>query len=200
MSLILLGAQEISWPWSTLGRATQNVHQLKGRINFHILTLILATWATLASLLHLWDACFQLWNANNKSACLLGLMRGSKGKKGWELWAPHTQETPATTLGFLSHSILSKPNIRINTGNTRNLPSVSFTSFALLTTSFSRGLDGKEYACNAGGPGSIPGLGRSPGEGHGYPFQNSCLENSMDRGAWWATVQRIAMNQTWLSI
>ena len=45
--------------------------------------------------------------------------------------------------------------------------------------------DGKESACNAGGPGSIPGLGRSPGEENGYPFQYSCLENSMDRGAWW---------------
>ena len=46
---------------------------------------------------------------------------------------------------------------------------------------------GKEYACNAGNLGSIPGLGRSPGEGNGYPLQYSCLENSMDRGAWQAT-------------
>ena len=37
--------------------------------------------------------------------------------------------------------------------------------------------------------GSIPGLGRSPGGGHGNPFQCSCLENPMDRGAWWATVE-----------
>jgi len=42
-------------------------------------------------------------------------------------------------------------------------------------------------------PGSIfPKLGRSPGEGNGYPLQYSCLENSMDRGAWWATVHRVA--------
>ena len=47
---------------------------------------------------------------------------------------------------------------------------------------------GKESACNAGDPGSIPGLGRSPGEGHGNPLQYSCLENPMDRGAWWAAV------------
>ena len=46
------------------------------------------------------------------------------------------------------------------------------------------GSDGKEAACNAGDPGSIPGLGRCPGEGNGYPFQYSCLENPMDRGAW----------------
>ena len=47
--------------------------------------------------------------------------------------------------------------------------------------------DGKESACNAGDPGSIPKLRRSPGEGTGYPLQYSCLENSKDRGAWWAT-------------
>ena len=44
--------------------------------------------------------------------------------------------------------------------------------------------NGKESACNAGDPGSIPGSGRSPGEGNGNPFQYSCLESSMDRGAW----------------
>ena len=43
--------------------------------------------------------------------------------------------------------------------------------------------DGKESACNAGDPGSIPGSGRAPGEGNGYPLQYSCLENPMDRGA-----------------
>ena len=49
---------------------------------------------------------------------------------------------------------------------------------------FLGGLDSKESACNAGDPGSIPGSGRSPGEGNGYPLQYSCLENPMDRGAW----------------
>ena len=48
------------------------------------------------------------------------------------------------------------------------------------------GSDGKESACNAGDPGSIPGSGRSPGEENGYPLQYSCLENAMDRGAWQA--------------
>ena len=49
---------------------------------------------------------------------------------------------------------------------------------------FLGGSDGKESACNAGDPGLIPGLGRSPGEGNGYPLQFSCLKNSMDRAAW----------------
>ena len=53
---------------------------------------------------------------------------------------------------------------------------------------FPGGSNSKEYACNAGDLGLIPRLGRSLGEGNGYPLQHSCLENSMDRGAWQATV------------
>ena len=53
---------------------------------------------------------------------------------------------------------------------------------------FPGGSDGKESACNAGDPGLTPESGRSPGEGNGNPPQYSCLENSADRGAWWATV------------
>ena len=55
--------------------------------------------------------------------------------------------------------------------------------------SFPDGSEGKEFACNAGDLGSIPGLGRSPGEGNGNPLHYSCLENPMDGGAWRATVQ-----------
>ena len=53
-------------------------------------------------------------------------------------------------------------------------------------------LVGKESACTAGDPDSIPGLGRFPGEGNSNPLQYSCLENPMDRGAWQATVYGIA--------
>ena len=52
---------------------------------------------------------------------------------------------------------------------------------------FPGGAEVKAFACNVGDLGSIPGLGRSPGEGNGSPLQYSCLENSMDRGAWQAT-------------
>ena len=51
---------------------------------------------------------------------------------------------------------------------------------------------GKESSWNAGDMGLIPGPGRYPGEGHGYPIQYSCLENPMIRGAWWATVHGVA--------
>ena len=50
--------------------------------------------------------------------------------------------------------------------------------------------------CNVRDWGSIPGLGRSSGEGHGNPLQYSCLENPMDRGAWWATDHEVAKSQT----
>ena len=59
--------------------------------------------------------------------------------------------------------------------------------------------DDKESACNAGDSGLIPESGRSPGEGNGNPLQYSCLENSMDRGAWEATVHGAAKSQTQLS-
>ena len=54
----------------------------------------------------------------------------------------------------------------------------------------------KESTCNAEDPGLIPGLGRYPGEGNGNPLQCSQLNNPNDRGAWWATVHRVAKSQT----
>ena len=60
---------------------------------------------------------------------------------------------------------------------------------------FPGGPDSKESACNAGDQGSIPGLGRFPGEGNGYPLQYSGMENSVNRGAWKATVHGIAKSQ-----
>ena len=53
-----------------------------------------------------------------------------------------------------------------------------------------------DNAGDAGDMGSIPGSGRSPGEGNGYPLQYSCLKNSIERGAWWATVHGITKSQT----
>ena len=61
---------------------------------------------------------------------------------------------------------------------------------------FPGGLDGRESACSAGGPSPIPGSGRSPGEENGNPLQCSCLENSVGRGAWWATVHGVAKRRT----
>ena len=61
------------------------------------------------------------------------------------------------------------------------------------------GSNSKVSACSGGDPGSIPGLGRSPGEGKGYPLQYSCLENPMDRGTWGYIVHGATKSWEWLS-
>ena len=66
----------------------------------------------------------------------------------------------------------------------------------MLSSGFPGVADGKEYACNAGDLDLIPGSGRSPGERNGHPLKYSCLENPMNRGAWWATVHRVAESDT----
>ena len=81
---------------------------------------------------------------------------------------------------------------------------VFYHRFLKLTNEYGlpRWHSGKESACHAGDArdvGSIPGFGRSPGEGNGNPLQYSCLENPMDRGAWWAIVHRVVNNQIQLS-
>ena len=81
---------------------------------------------------------------------------------------------------------------------------LQFLNFATLQIfsfewSFLHGSDGKELASNVGHPDSIPGSGRSPGEGKGYPLQYSGLENSMNRGAWQATVYGVPKSWTQLS-
>ena len=77
--------------------------------------------------------------------------------------------------------------------NHQNLDVVCFRSNDL---DFPGDSHGKESACNAGDVGFIAGLGRSPGEGNGKPLQYSCLENPIDREAWWATVHRVVKSQT----
>ena len=68
--------------------------------------------------------------------------------------------------------------------------------YDVLKTGFPGVSDGKEFSCNVGDLGSIPGLGRSPGEGNSYTLQYSCLENSLARGAWQVTVRGVTKSQT----
>ena len=65
--------------------------------------------------------------------------------------------------------------------------------------SFLGGSDGKVFTYNEGDLDSIPGLGRAPGEGNSNPLQYSCLENAMDRGAWWAAVHGVGKSRAQLS-
>ena len=74
--------------------------------------------------------------------------------------------------------------------------SLLFIFLRIIYLGFPGGSNGKEHACTVGDLGSIPGSGRSPGEGNGNPLQYSYLENPMDRGAWWATVHGVAKSGT----
>ena len=73
--------------------------------------------------------------------------------------------------------------------------SLSSLAYSVTTDTARCSSDGKETACNPGDQGLIPGLGRSL-EGNSNPLQYSCLENSMDKGAWWATIHRVTKSQT----
>ena len=75
----------------------------------------------------------------------------------------------------------------------------SIEPFCFTVAGFLGGSAGKESACSAGDLGSIPGLGRSPGDGNGNPLQYSCLGNPMGRGAWQPTVHGVTKSQTRLS-
>ena len=75
-----------------------------------------------------------------------------------------------------------------------NQSSVAFATS--LFVGFPGGSDGKESVCSVGDLGLIPWSGRSPGEGNGYLLQYSCLENSMDRSVWWATVYGVTDSWT----
>ena len=88
------------------------------------------------------------------------------------------------------------PRCAVKKGSQWYLP---LTLEAILEPVFPGGSVHKEYACNAGDLGSIPGFGRSPGEGNGNPLQYYFLENPMDRGAWWAPVHGVRRSQTRLS-
>ena len=79
------------------------------------------------------------------------------------------------------------------------LDMVNLLNFSHSNKCFPSSSDGKECACNAGGPGWIPGSGKSHGEGEGNPLQYSCLENSMNGGAWGAIVPWVTRSQTKLS-
>ena len=79
--------------------------------------------------------------------------------------------------------MLGKLDIYMQKSEIRTLPNA--------TLGFPGGSLSKESACNAGDLSPIPGLGRSPGEGHGNPLQYSCLENPMNRGAWQAAVHGV---------
>ena len=106
---------------------------------------------------------------------------------------------PSTKIKLLAFRPLlllwMRPSLALKLNDTDNRSSVFICPFKC----FPGGSDGKASVYNAGDLGSILGLGRSAGEGNDNPLQYYCLENPMDRGAWWATVHGVAKSWTWLS-
>ena len=92
-------------------------------------------------------------------------------------------------MSFLGGTKVSQPSLDVDT-STVYIISISISPIIMLV--FPGGSDSKEFTCSEEDLGSIPGLGRSPGEGKGYPLQYSYRENPMDRRAWWATVHGVA--------
>ena len=90
---------------------------------------------------------------------------------------------------------LPNPGIKLSSFMSPTLAGVFFTTST--TNVYPNVSDSKESTCDAGEAGLIPQSGRSPWGGHVYPFQYSCLKNSMDRGAWQAKVHRLSKSQTW---
>ena len=84
-------------------------------------------------------------------------------------------------------------------GHQSDLAHIDCSIYLTLLLGFPCSSVGKEFACSAGDLGSIPGLGRSPGEGNGSPLQYPCLENLMERGAWWAAVHGVTKSQARLT-
>ena len=115
---------------------------------------------------------------------------------GWLVGNSTGLEIPLTLLSYPSINRLLFCVFVILTDRKR---SSHISRSLLMNWPFPGGSEGKASACNAGDLGSISGSGRSHGEGNGYPLQYSCLENSMDRGAWWATVCGVTKSHTQLS-
>ena len=109
---------------------------------------------------------------------------------------PYPWDSPGKNTGVGCHFLLQL-EWSLNSGDNGSLWEFSESCWPFL--GFPSGSVVKNLPVNAEDICLILGLGRSSGEGNGNPLQYSCLENSMDRGAWWATVYRVAKSQTWLS-
>ena len=105
-----------------------------------------------------------------------------------------------STKGYIPNSGITGVNhCEHSRGKERKSVMQGFNCVCNIYLGFPYSSDGKESACNAGAQGSVPRSGGPPGEGNGNPLQYSCLENAMDRGAWWATVHGVAKSRTRLS-
>ena len=145
-----------------------------------------------------------LFCSAKRSWCWKGQGAGGEGDdRGWDGWMASPTRWTWVCVNSRSWWWTGRPGMLRFMGSQRvghdwvtELNWTLFIGTLSLLRGFPGGSDSKESACNRRDMGLIPGSGRSLRGGHGYPFQYSCLENSMDRGAWRATVHRVANSQT----
>ena len=157
-------------------------------------------WSWNSSTLATWCKELTHWK---RPWCWERLKSGEGDDRGWDGWMASPTHWIWVGVNYGSGWWTGRPGVLQSMGSRRvrhDWAAVLSWSEDGCTLGFPGGSDGKESACSAGEPGSIPGLGRSSGEGNGNSLQYSCLENSMDREAWWATVHGVAKSQTWLNM
>ena len=140
-------------------------------------TLVNMMWQEALNIFEAWHAYHALWPTLTKLSPLKLHTRIHKYQA--ELTKPADQLSLPVESG-------------LNFLNQSHLQTCKFQDKDLLLQGFPGGSEVKASGCNAGDPGSIPGSGRSPGEGNGSPLQYSCLGNPMDARAWWPTVHGVA--------
>ena len=126
-------------------------------------------------------------NDSLEKTLILGKIEGKR--KGWKRvrWLVGITDLMDMSLSKLQELVMDREAwCAAVHGITKSQTRLSDWTEVKVHMSFPGGSDSKESACSAGDPGWIPGLGRSPGEGNGYPLQYSCLENPMHKGAWQA--------------
>ena len=155
-----------------------------------------------------WTVAYQAPLSMKLKGCHF-LLRGKFLIQGWNLYLLHWQAgslplshqgspvfTP--TIYFLELFETQMPLYMCHWVFPKN-KNFFFINLSMIIKVFPGDSDGEESTCNAGDLGSLPGLGRSPGGGHGNPLQYSCLENPMDRGAWWAIFHGVSKSWTQLN-
>ena len=141
-----------------------------------------------------------MWRANSlENTLTLGKIEGRR-KRGQQRWLDGISDSIVMGLSKLQEFMMDREAwCTAVHGVVKNQTQPSYWPELIYQVGFPGGSVGKEFAFNARDLGSIPGSGKSPGEGNSYLLQYSCLGNPMDRRIWWLTVCEVTKSQTWLS-